>query len=100
MSAPLRAGEAPLQIDGGADCSPHSCSRCSAPPPYRTPMPRPSRWNPTRMRPFSSTARLLENGRIEVELRAWIHERDRHKLLDAGLARYLGIELSTMSSAE
>jgi len=47
-----------------------------------------------------STARQLENGRIEVDLQAWIHERDRHKVLDAGLARYLGIELSSMSPAE
>ena len=46
-----------------------------------------------------STARQLEDGRIEVDLQAWIHEKDRHKILDAGLTRYLGLELSTMSPA-
>jgi len=46
-----------------------------------------------------STARQLEDGRIEVDLQAWIHEMDRHKILDAGLARYLGLKLSTMSPA-
>ena len=46
-----------------------------------------------------STARQLEDGRIEVDLQAWIHEKDRHKVLDAGLARYLGLKLSTMSPA-
>jgi hypothetical protein len=47
-----------------------------------------------------STARELEDGRIEVDLQAWIYEVDRHKILDAGLARYLDIELSTLSQAE
>ena len=46
-----------------------------------------------------TTARQLEDGRIEVDLQAWIHEKDRHKILDAGLARYLGLKLSTMSPA-
>jgi hypothetical protein len=46
-----------------------------------------------------STARQLDDGRIEVDLQAWIHEKDRHKTLDAGLARYLGLKLSTMSPA-
>ena len=46
-----------------------------------------------------STARQLEDGRIEVDLQAWIHEKDRQKILDAGLARYLGLNLSTMSPA-
>jgi len=46
-----------------------------------------------------STARQLEDGRIEVDLQAWIHEKDRHKILDAGLARYLGLKLSTLSPA-
>ena len=45
------------------------------------------------------TARVLEEGRIEVDLQAWIHEKDRHDILDAGLARYLGLELSSMSPA-
>src|SRR4026208_1831538 len=44
-----------------------------------------------------STARELEDGRIEVDLQAWIHEPDRQKILDAGLARYLGLELRNMS---
>ena len=44
-----------------------------------------------------STARVLEDGRIEVDLQAWIHEKDRQKILDAGLARYLGLNLSSMS---
>ena len=46
-----------------------------------------------------TTARQLEDGRIEVDLHAWIHEKDRHKILDAGLARYLGLRLNTMSPA-
>ncbi|HSV60295.1 MAG TPA: App1 family protein [Variovorax sp.] len=46
-----------------------------------------------------STARQLDDGRIEVDLQAWIHEKDRHKILDAGLARYLGLNLRTMSPA-
>jgi len=45
-----------------------------------------------------STARQ-QDGRIEVDLQAWIHEKDRHKILDAGLARYLGLKLSTLSPA-
>ena len=47
-----------------------------------------------------STARQLEDGRIEVNLQAWIHEMERHKILDAGLTRYLGLTLSSMSPAE
>jgi len=46
-----------------------------------------------------NTARQLEDGRIEVDLQAWIHEKDRQKILDTGLARYLGLNLNTMSPA-
>src|SRR5580765_5059650 len=46
-----------------------------------------------------STARQLEDGRIEVDLQAWIHEKDRRKILDTALAGYLGLKLSTMSPA-
>ena len=43
---------------------------------------------------------MLEEGRIEVDLQAWIHEKDRREILDAAMARYLGLELSSMSPAE
>ena len=46
-----------------------------------------------------STARELGGGQIEVDLQAWIHEKDRHRILDAGLARDLGLNLSQMSPA-
>jgi len=46
-----------------------------------------------------ATARELDDGRIELDLHAWIHEKDRQQILDVGLARYLGLELSTMSPA-
>jgi hypothetical protein len=46
-----------------------------------------------------STARQLADGRIEVDLQAWIHEKDRQEVLDDGIARYLGLELSTMPPA-
>ena len=46
-----------------------------------------------------STARELGDGNIEVDLQAWIHEKDRHRLLDAGLARYLGLRLDKMTPA-
>jgi len=46
-----------------------------------------------------STARQLEDGRIEVDLQAWIHEKDRHDVLDTALVRYLGLDLSSMSPA-
>lgn len=46
-----------------------------------------------------STARDLGNGQIEVDLQAWIHEKNRFKVLDMGLARYLGLRLNSMSPA-
>ena len=46
-----------------------------------------------------STARELGGGQIEVDLQAWIYEKDRHWILDAGLARYLGLDLDQMSPA-
>jgi hypothetical protein len=46
-----------------------------------------------------STARDLGNGQIEVDLQVWIHEKNRFKVLDMGLARYLGLKLSAMSPA-
>ncbi|MDM0045537.1 App1 family protein [Variovorax dokdonensis] len=45
-------------------------------------------------------ARLLDNGQIEVDLQAWIFERERIRLLDAGLARYLGIQLEKLSATD
>ena len=45
------------------------------------------------------TARELANGQIEVDLQAWIHEKNRFKVLDMGLARYLGLRLRDMSPA-
>lgn len=46
-----------------------------------------------------STARDLGNGQIEVHLQAWIHEKNRFKILDMGLARYLGLKLNAMTPA-
>lgn len=46
-----------------------------------------------------STARQLDNGQVEVDLQAWIHEKDHHRILDLGLARYLGLKLRTLSPA-
>ncbi|MBS0344592.1 MAG: DUF2183 domain-containing protein, partial [Proteobacteria bacterium] len=45
------------------------------------------------------TARELGNGQIEVDVQIWIHEKNRYKVLDAGLARYLGLKLGSMSPA-
>lgn len=46
-----------------------------------------------------STARELGNGQVEVDVQIWIHEKNRFKILDAGLARYLGLKLDSMSPA-
>ncbi|HYP69964.1 MAG TPA: phosphatase domain-containing protein [Variovorax sp.] len=46
-----------------------------------------------------STARDLGNGQVEVDVQIWIHEKNRYKVLDAGLARYLGLKLRNMSPA-
>ncbi|MFC5609768.1 phosphatidate phosphatase App1 family protein [Variovorax soli] len=46
-----------------------------------------------------STARDLGNGQLEVDVQIWIHEKNRFKLLDMGLARYLGLKLGDMSPA-
>lgn len=46
-----------------------------------------------------STARELDNGQIEIDVQIWIHEKNRFKVLDMGLARYLGLKQSSMSPA-
>lgn len=46
-----------------------------------------------------NTARDLGNGQVEVHLQAWIHEKNRYRILDAGLARFLGLKLSAMTPA-
>lgn len=46
-----------------------------------------------------ATARELSDGRIEFDVQAWIHEKDRKQILDVGLTRYLGLKLSAMSPA-
>jgi hypothetical protein len=45
------------------------------------------------------TARPTANGRIEVDIHAWIFERERRWGLNAALARYLGLSLKTLSPA-
>jgi hypothetical protein len=45
------------------------------------------------------TARPTANGRIEVDIHAWIFERERRWGLNAALARYLGLNLKTLSPA-
>ena len=43
------------------------------------------------------TARPTDDGRIEVDIHAWIFERERRWGLDAALARYLGLNLKKLS---
>ncbi|KIQ33721.1 hypothetical protein RT97_10080 [Variovorax paradoxus] len=43
------------------------------------------------------TARPTADGRIEVDIHAWIFERERRWGLDAALARYLGLNLKKLS---
>ncbi|MDQ0012595.1 hypothetical protein J2W23_000959 [Variovorax boronicumulans] len=43
------------------------------------------------------TARPTADGRIEVDIHAWIFERERRWGLDAALARYLGLSLKKLS---
>ncbi|HYP84639.1 phosphatidate phosphatase App1 family protein [Variovorax sp.] len=45
-------------------------------------------------------ARQLDDARVEVDLQAWIHEKGRRRLLDAGLARYLGLKPGEMSPTD
>ncbi|ADU36022.1 phosphatidate phosphatase App1 family protein [Variovorax paradoxus] len=45
------------------------------------------------------TARPTADGRIEVDIHAWIFERERRWGLNAALARYLGLSLKTLSPA-
>ena len=45
------------------------------------------------------TARPTADGRIEVDIHAWIFERERRWGLNAALARYLGLDLKTLSPA-
>ncbi|MDM0113472.1 App1 family protein [Variovorax sp. J22R133] len=44
-------------------------------------------------------ARPLEDGLIDVDVHAWVYEKDRHWILDAGLARYMGVELGKLNPA-
>ncbi|MBS0427639.1 MAG: App1 family protein [Proteobacteria bacterium] len=46
-----------------------------------------------------STARLLDDGRIEAEVHAWVYEPDHLRGLNTAFARYLGLRLSKMSPA-
>ncbi|SFP59344.1 App1 family protein [Variovorax sp. 770b2] len=43
------------------------------------------------------TARPTDDGRIEVDIHAWIFERERRWGLDGALARYLGLNLKKLS---
>ncbi|MBJ2158476.1 phosphatidate phosphatase App1 family protein [Variovorax sp. IB41] len=43
------------------------------------------------------TARPTADGRLEVDIHAWIFERERRWGLDAALARYLGLNLKKLS---
>jgi hypothetical protein len=45
------------------------------------------------------TARPTDDGRIEVDIHAWIFERERRWGLDGALARYLGLNLKKLSPA-
>ncbi|MDP9893270.1 hypothetical protein J2W32_001428 [Variovorax boronicumulans] len=45
------------------------------------------------------TARPTADGRIEVDIHAWVFERERRWGLNAALARYLGLNLKTLSPA-
>lgn len=46
-----------------------------------------------------STARWLEDGRVEAEVHAWVYEPDHLRGLNTAFARYLGLRLSKMSPA-
>jgi hypothetical protein len=45
------------------------------------------------------TARPTEDGRLEVDIHAWIFEREHRWGLNTALARYLGLNLKTLSPA-
>jgi len=45
------------------------------------------------------TARPTDDGRIEVDIHAWIYERERRWGLNTALARYLGLSLKNLSPA-
>lgn len=46
-----------------------------------------------------STARWLDDGRVEAEVHAWVYEPDHLRGLNTAFARYLGLRLSKMSPA-
>lgn len=45
------------------------------------------------------TARPTPDGRLEVDVHAWVYERERRFGLNAVFARYLGLDLKTLSPA-
>lgn len=48
---------------------------------------------------MAGTARPTDDGRLEVDLHAWIFERERRWGLNTALARYLGLNLKKLSPA-
>jgi hypothetical protein len=48
---------------------------------------------------MAGTARPTEDGRLEVDIHAWIFEREHRWGLNTALARYLGLSLKTLSPA-
>jgi hypothetical protein len=48
---------------------------------------------------MTGTARPTEDGRLEVDIHAWIFEREHRWGLNTALARYLGLSLKTLSPA-
>lgn len=48
---------------------------------------------------MNGTARPTEDGRLEVDIHAWVYERERRWGLNAAFARYLGLNLKKLSPA-
>lgn len=44
-------------------------------------------------------ARPMADGRLEVDIHAWVYERERRRGLNRALARYLGLDLKAMTPA-
>jgi hypothetical protein len=59
----------------------------------------PSRSSPTKKRSSCRHGAPTDDGRLEVDIHAWIFERERRWGLNAALARYLGLSLKQLSPA-
>ncbi len=46
---------------------------------------------------MNGTARPTDDGRLEVDIHAWVYERERRWGLNAAFARYLGLNLKKLA---